>query len=122
MALKSQKASDKLERSDFRKGCVLVDIAVRPEAVWEFEANVHVLHHPTTMSVGYQAVMHCGVVRQAVAIKQLSTKESIKSGDIELTRFRFLYSPEFLKTNQIIVIREGRTKIFGMITALITDK
>ncbi len=32
---------------------VLVDPVIKPDAVWEFEANVHVLHHPTTMSPGY---------------------------------------------------------------------
>lgn len=51
--LKPVKAVEKLERSDFRKGMILIDAVVKPEPIWEFDANVHVLHHPTTMSPGY---------------------------------------------------------------------
>lgn len=121
-ALKPQKTHDKLERSDFRKGMVLLDPSIKPEPVWEFEANVHVLHHPTTMSPGYQAVMHCGVIRQAVEIRRLSKKEVLRTGDVDLVRLRFLYAAEYMKKEQIIVIREGRTKIFGYITDTFTDK
>jgi GTPase len=32
---------------------ILIDPIVKPEPVIEFEANIHVLHHPTTMSHGY---------------------------------------------------------------------
>lgn len=42
---------------------VLIDPNIKIEPVREFEANVNVLHHPTTMSPGYQAVLHCGVIR-----------------------------------------------------------
>jgi GTPase len=84
--LKPFKTVDKLERADFRKGMVLVDANVKPEPTWEFDANVHVLHHPTTMSPGYQAVMHCGVIRQAVEIKKLQSKDVLRTGDIDLVR------------------------------------
>lgn len=101
---------------------VLLDPSIKPEPAREFEANVHVLHHPTTMGLGYQALMHCGVIRQAIEIKKLYTKEVIRTGDVELTRFKFVFNSEFLKPDQIIVIREGRTKIFGYITSVISDK
>jgi GTPase len=66
--------------------------------------------------------MHCGVVRQAVEIKRLNTKDSMRTGDVGLTRFRFVYNAEYMRTDQIIVIREGRTKVFGYVTCLISDK
>jgi GTPase len=44
------KAMDKLERGDFRKRMILLDLILKPEPVREFEANVHVLHQLTTMS------------------------------------------------------------------------
>lgn len=34
----------------------MVDKRVKPEACWEFEAEVLVLHHPTTISPKYQAM------------------------------------------------------------------
>ncbi|CAD8083477.1 unnamed protein product [Paramecium sonneborni] len=121
-SLKPSKAGDKLERADFRKGMILIDPALKPEPVVEFEANIHILHHPTTMSKGYQAVMHCGVVRQAVEIKSIFGHEILRTGDIDTVRLKFLYAAEYLKTDQILVIREGRTKIFGFISKLITEK
>lgn len=66
--------------------------------------------------------MHCGVIRQAVEMKKIFTKEVLRTTDIDTVRFKFLYAAEYLKTEQILVIREGRTKIFGYITRLISDE
>jgi GTPase len=52
-SLMPTKAIDKLERGDFQKRMILLDPILKPEPVREFEANVHVLHHLTTMSPGY---------------------------------------------------------------------
>ncbi len=35
---------------------VLVSEKLNPIASWEFEAEILVLHHPTTISVNYQAM------------------------------------------------------------------
>ena len=40
----------KVKRQDIRKGMVLASPDVDPRAVWEFDADVLVLHHPTTIS------------------------------------------------------------------------
>lgn len=34
----------------------MVDKQVKPQACWEFDAEVLVLHHPTTISTKYQAM------------------------------------------------------------------
>ena len=49
-------ALKKIRRSELRKGMVLVSEKENPEASWEFEAEILVLHHPTTISVNYQAM------------------------------------------------------------------
>lgn len=67
-------------------------------------------------------MLHCGVIRQVVEIKKLYTKPEIRTGDMELTRFRFVYNAEFMKPEQIMILREGRTKIFGIVTCVISDK
>ncbi|CAD8073034.1 unnamed protein product [Paramecium sonneborni] len=121
-SLKPSKAGDKLDRADFRKGMILIDPTLKPEPVNEFEAKIHILHHPTTMCKGYQAVMHCGVVRQAVEIKSISEHEILRTGDVDTVRLKFLYAAEYLQTDQVLVIREGRTKIFGYISKLITER
>lgn len=49
-------ALKKIRRSELRKGMVLISEKDNPQASWEFEAEILVLHHPTTISVNYQAM------------------------------------------------------------------
>jgi len=35
---------------------VMVHPVVEPKACWEFEGDILILHHPTTISVKYQAM------------------------------------------------------------------
>ncbi len=35
---------------------VIVHEKVNPQPSWEFEAEILILHHPTTISVNYQAM------------------------------------------------------------------
>jgi len=44
------------KRSQLRKGMVMVHPVVEPKACWEFEGDILILHHPTTISVKYQAM------------------------------------------------------------------
>merc|ERR1719195_2274660 len=52
-------ALKKIKRSQIRKGMVMVSPKVNPQACWEFNADIMVLHHPTTIAVRYQAMVHC---------------------------------------------------------------
>lgn len=48
-----------IKRSSIRKGMVMVSPRLNPQASWEFEAEILVLHHPTTISPRYQAMGKC---------------------------------------------------------------
>eukprot|EP01119_Soliformovum_irregulare_P010658 TRINITY_DN2629_c0_g1_i2.p1 TRINITY_DN2629_c0_g1~~TRINITY_DN2629_c0_g1_i2.p1 ORF type:complete len:616 (+),score=190.10 TRINITY_DN2629_c0_g1_i2:176-2023(+) len=111
-------ALKKIKRSQLRKGMVIVDSSIKPQACREFEAEILVLYHSTTISCNYQAVVHCGVAQQTVKIVKLD-KEYIRTGDKAKVQFRFLYWPEFLKEGSRLIFREGRTKGIGRITAII---
>jgi GTPase len=115
LAIRPQNKKDSLGRDDFRKGMVLMDPTLKPEPIWEFEAEVLVLHHATTIQSGYQSVLHCGVIRQAVTIEELS-KEVLRNGDKGIVKFKFMYNTEFVKPGLTVLLREGRTKILGIIT------
>ena len=43
---------------------VLVDVKNAPVACWEFDADIAILTHATTIQPRYQAVIHCEIVRQ----------------------------------------------------------
>ena len=66
-----------------RKGMVMVSPQVDPQCCYEFEGEILVLHHPTTISTKYQvpalctlstpctlhqAMVHCGSIRQTASI------------------------------------------------------
>lgn len=49
-------ALKKIKRSQIRKGMVMVSPSLNPSATWEFDGEILVLHHPTTISSRYQAM------------------------------------------------------------------
>lgn len=101
-------ALKKVKRSAVRKGMVLADASLRPEATWrapaaplppppqsvffrfapfhkpsrappdslalsctprrEFDAEIAILTHSTTIQPRYQAVIHCEIIRQAATV------------------------------------------------------
>lgn len=115
LGLKSLKKKDDLEKDDLRKGIVLLDTALMPKPCWAFEAEVSVLHHSSTIKIGYEAVMHCNVIRQSVRIIKME-KDLLRTGDKSSLTFKFMFNSEYLKPNSTFLLREGRTKILGFIT------
>lgn len=76
--------------------------------------EILVLHHPTTISQRYQAMVHCGSIRQTASIMTMN-KECLRTGDKANVKFRFIKHPEYIKVGQRMVFREGRTKAVGNI-------
>lgn len=111
-------ALKKIKRSQIRKGMVMVAPALNPQAYWEFEGEILVLHHPTTISSRYRAMVHCGSIRQTAAILSMS-QNCLRTGDKALVHFRFIKHPEYIKPGQRLVFREGRTKAVGNVLKLI---
>jgi GTPase len=120
-----------LKKNSFRKGMVLVDgltipnptkghigeLIFPPKACREFDANVIILHHSTTISCGYQPVVHCGVLRQSAEIVSISGKggETLRTGERAIVRFRFIYFNEYILPGTTFIFREGRSKGIGKI-------
>merc|ERR1719231_1215827 len=86
-----------------------------PRAVREFEANVIILHHSTTISCGYQPVVHCGVLRQSAEMIEITGRESLRTGERALVKFKFLYSSDYLLPGSTFLFREGRAKGIGKV-------
>lgn len=125
-------ALKKVKRSILRKGMVLLgkdhpsltspDTPNRPictgRTCYEFDAEVLVLYHSTTMTLNYQSMLHCGVVRQTASIVGIGERTCLRTGDRAIVRFRFLKQPEFLREGSKLLFREGRTKGVGRIIKL----
>lgn len=106
-----------LKRTHFRKGMILIDRNSPPQTVYDFEAEVVILHHATTIKANYQAVIHCGVIRQAAKVLEMN-KDLLRTGDKGHIKFRFMYRPEYLKPGTTILFREGRTKGLGVVSSV----
>ena len=115
LSIRPVSKKDTLTMDDFRKGMVMIDQSLKLDLIWEFEAEVLILHHSTTIKEGYQAVLHCGVIRQSVMIGNLP-QEILRTGDKATVKFKFMYNSEYLRPGLNILLREGRTKILGMVT------
>eukprot|EP00884_Botryococcus_braunii_P019205 jgi/Botrbrau1/5969/Bobra.104_1s0001.1 len=107
-------ALKKVRRSQVRKGMILLDERRKPCASWEFDADIAILTHSTTIQPRYQAVIHAEIVRQAARVVAMD-KERLRSGDRACVRFRFLQRPEYITPGTRFVFREGRTKGIGMV-------
>ena len=81
----------------------------------EFEASVVILHHSTTIGCGYQPVIHCGVLRQAAEIIGIKGRETLKTSERAIVRFRFIYFADYLLPGATFIFREGRAKGIGKV-------
>ncbi|KAF9268874.1 P-loop containing nucleoside triphosphate hydrolase protein [Marasmius fiardii PR-910] len=118
-------ALKRVRRSTVRKGMVLVHKAEKaevplPKAVRQFEGQVLILYHNTTLQRNYQAMLHCGAVRQTVRIVSMDHPQGIlRTGDRATVQFEFISHPEFVKEGMKLLFREGKTKGLGVITKLL---
>ncbi|RUS34256.1 translation elongation factor EF1A/initiation factor IF2gamma [Jimgerdemannia flammicorona] len=83
----------------------------------EFEAEILVLYHSTTIGQKYQAMLHCGGIRQTARIMNMD-KTVLRTGDRALV-FQFIKNPEYLKVGARLIFREGRTKGIGKVTRIL---
>ncbi|KAH7468920.1 hypothetical protein PRIC1_009995 [Phytophthora ramorum] len=111
-----------LSRATFRKGMILLspEIKVNDYVSRVFEARVVILHHQTTVTVGYQPMVNCRTIRQTAEIISIeSNQEAIRTGDRALVRFRFIHAPEFLKKGMRFVFRDGQAKGIGKVVRIV---
>jgi GTPase len=116
-----------VKRVNIRRGMVLLDPKIDIVGKWEFDAEVLILHHPTTIKCGYQPVVHIGAIRQTASIikitpikEETTTQDkeinsSLRTGDRAIVTFRFISKPEFIPPNITFIFREGATKGTGRV-------
>ena len=107
-----------VEYDEIKKGMVLLDVDSKPRAVRTFKAKIRVLHHPTTIKVGYEPVIQLRTIRQPVKLVW-SPKPYLRSGDKAEVVFSFRKRPEYIRVGDTFVFREGRTKGLGKVTEIL---
>ncbi|EGN99837.1 hypothetical protein SERLA73DRAFT_180069 [Serpula lacrymans var. lacrymans S7.3] len=114
-------ALKRVRRATVRKGMVIVHRTdTPPRAIRQFEGQVLILYHNTTLQRNYQAMLHCGAVRQTVRIIEMDHPQGVlRTGDRATVQFEFISHPEFIKEGMKLLFREGKTKGLGVITRLL---
>lgn len=118
-----------LKRDMFRKGMVAIGEpdyeTAQKRTVWEFEADIKVLHHSTTIDRGYSPFIHLAGVRQSARIIQILSDKGeevlARTGSQVRVRFRFLHCAEYLEIGRPLIFREGSAKGCGRITRLFRE-
>lgn len=109
------KKKEQLKRQHLRRGMALVDPVLNPRSTRYFDCQVNILHHPSTIRLNYQCVIHLGMVRQTASLISID-RDCLRTGDRAICRFKFVLREEYIHTNQTFVFREGSTKGIGKIT------
>ena len=117
LKLKSLDKNFELNTKNFQKGMVLLDCETKPEPAMEFEIEALIVHHASTIKIGYQAVIHCHVIRQTATVVEMD-KPYLRAGDVGKIKFKFLKKPEYMHVGDTILFREGRTRGKGKITKI----
>lgn len=114
-------ALKRVKRVLVRKGMVIVNKTDTPPKVTrQFEGQILVLYHNTTMQPNYQAMLHCGAIRQTVRIISLNHPQGVlRTGDKATVQFEFISRPEFMKVGMKLLFREGKTMGLGTVTRLL---
>ncbi|GLE02907.1 hypothetical protein PINS_up011771 [Pythium insidiosum] len=122
VSIRSVNKKHVLSRQTFRKGMLLLSpqVNVAEYVSQVFEARVVILHHQTTVSVGYQPMINCRTIRQTAEIVSIeSAQDVIRTGDRALVRFRFIHAPEFLRKGMRFVFRDGQAKGIGKVVRIV---
>ena len=120
----------KANKKNLRKGNVLISLNSDKLCVKEFEANITVLKtHSTTIKKGYEPIVHISSIRQSAKIINIENKVSskntdndsiLRTGDKATVRFQFRYRSEYIKPGNKILLAEGKVKIIGTITKIVS--
>jgi GTPase len=105
----------KVSRKDVVPGMVIISPKYNPVPCMEFNAEIIILCHATTIMVGYESVVHCGGIQQTVRIVAMD-KDVLRAGDRANVRFRFIFKPEYIVVGSRIMLREGNARGIGQIT------
>ena len=82
-------------------------------SVRKIVARIFVLHHATTIKIGYKPVVHCRTVRRSAKIIEMN-KDIVRSGDYAKVTLEFDH-PVFVMKGDHFVFRESKSKGLGRI-------
>ena len=122
-------AIDGARREEIVKGMVLLDQCKKPVNVSLIKARIWVLHHPTTIRVGYQSVAHIFSIRWPVIFEDIrnmtDNSRILRTGDVGVVKLRFISQsakgrifkprPWYVEKGFRILLRDSRCRAVGIV-------
>ncbi len=99
---------------EVRRGMYLTTPSNKPDTVKEFDAEVMVLNHPTSITEGYEPVIHIDTISETVKINP--DKDHLLPGDRGNVTMKFKYESHVIEEGQKFIFREGGSKGIGKVT------
>jgi elongation factor 1-alpha len=106
-----------VDADQVRRGMVITDSEIEPTT--EFEAEVMILNHPTSIGDGYEPVIHLETVSETVQLEP--TNPPLLAGDKGKTRVKFKFNPYVVEEGQRFIFREGDSKGVGTVTKTLSS-
>jgi elongation factor 1-alpha len=106
-----------VEIDEIRRGMIICHEDYNPRAVREFDADVAILVHPTTIKEGYECITHIETIAETTCFRPID-HEYLSAGDTGQIRMRFKYRPFSIREGQKLIFREGKSKGVGTVTRL----
>ncbi len=110
-------ALSNVDIEELNRGMVLLPNETNPSPTREFEAEVVVLNHPTSITDGYEPVVHLETISETVVIHP--TDDNLLAGDKGTAKFQFKFDSYYIKEGQRFVFREGSSKGVGTVSRII---
>ncbi|BDZ69700.1 GTPBP1 family GTP-binding protein [Methanobacterium petrolearium] len=108
-----------VEMTEIKRGMIICHPDYNPSAVREFDADVAILVHPTTIKEGYECITHIETIAETTCFKPIEN-EYLSAGDTGKIRMRFKYRPFAIREGQKLIFREGKSKGVGTVTRLVS--
>ncbi|OPX59778.1 MAG: Elongation factor 1-alpha [Methanobacterium sp. PtaB.Bin024] len=108
-----------VEMNEIKRGMIICHPDYNPRAVREFDADVAILVHPTTIKEGYECITHIETIAETTCFKPIEN-EYLSAGDTGQIRMRFKYRPFAICEGQKLIFREGKSKGVGTVTRLVS--
>ncbi|MFZ0441272.1 MAG: EF-Tu/IF-2/RF-3 family GTPase, partial [Methanobacterium sp.] len=107
-----------LDVADIKRGMILCSQDYPALSVREFEADVAILVHPTTIKSGYECIAHIETIAETMTFEPLES-EYMSAGDTGKIKMTFKYRPCSIREGQKLIFREGRSKGVGTVTRIL---
>lgn len=112
----------KADKNIIRKGSRLISLNnndLLDKHIKEFDANIKILRHSTSIKEGYESTIHMENITQTARIIKIYNNDELDNvlrlGSVGKVRFRFLNSGEIINIGTTFIFREGNCKGVGTV-------